>query len=97
MTFDESTPCASSTFECASDQEMRKSIFVDGDLPALGDEEDDPLLPSTTLGPELAPASSTPAESPAATTSTSASLDPAPAVFEGEVVSRREAPQHIQR
>ena len=76
---------------------MSKSIFVDGDLPALGDDEDDPLLPLSTPALELAPTSSTPAESPAATTSTSASLDPTPAEFEGEVVSRREAPQHIQQ
>ena len=53
VTFDESTPCASSVFECAGDQEMSESIFIDGDLPALGDDEDDPLLPSTTPASEL--------------------------------------------
>ena len=53
VTFDESTPCASSVFECAGDQEMSESIFVDGDLPALGDDEDDPLLLMRTSLPRI--------------------------------------------
>ena len=81
MTFDETTPCASFAFECARDQEMSESIFVDGDLSALGDDEDDPLLLSTTSAPELAPASSTSAGGPATSNSTLATLEPAPAVF----------------
>ena len=42
-------------------------------------------------------ASTTPAEGPAASTSTSAAVEPAPAMVEGEVRSKREAPYHIQR
>ena len=87
VTFDESTPCASPILDCAGDQEMTESIFVDGDLLALGDNEDDPLLPTTTLTPELIPASSTPAEGPAVSTSTSAAFEPGPAVFEGKIIS----------
>ena len=95
VTLDESTPFASFVFECADDQEMSESIFVDGDLPAFGDDEDDPLLHSITPALELAPASSTPAEVPAASTSISTAFKPAPAAFEGEIISQCEAPQHI--
>ena len=65
---------------------MSESIFVDGDLLTLDDGEDDPLLPSTTPAPELV-AASTPAEGPTASASTSTALEPAPAVFEGNVSS----------
>ena len=91
VTFNEPTPYANSFFECADDQEMSKSIFVDDNFSALGENEDGSLLPSTT------PTSSTPAEYPVASTSTSATLELAPAQVEGEFTSRREAPQHIQR
>ena len=54
---------------------MSESIFVDGDLLTFGDDEDNPLLFSIIPAPELAPASSTPAEGPAASTSTSAAFE----------------------
>ena len=91
VTIDESNPCGSPILECAGDQEMSESIFVDGDLPALGDDEDDPLLPVIAPASELAPTTSTPAEGPTASTSTSADFKPAPAAIEGEIVSQREA------
>ena len=97
VTVDESIPYASSVFERACDQEMSENIFVNSDFPVLGDDEGDPLFSSTTPAPELAPSSSTPAEGPATSTSTLVALESAPIVFEGEVLSRREVPQHIQR
>ena len=65
---------------------MSESIFVDGDLLAIGDDENDPLLLLTTLASELTPASSTPAEGLATSTCTSATLKPAPPAFEEEVL-----------
>ncbi|XP_062188908.1 uncharacterized protein LOC133892223 [Phragmites australis] len=88
VTFDESTSCASLVLEFADDQEMSKSLFVDGDLSALGDDENDPLLPTITPTLELAPTSSTLVESPIASTFTSVAFESAPAAFEGEIVSQ---------
>ena len=34
VTFDESTPCASASFECAGGHEIGESTFLDDDLPA---------------------------------------------------------------
>ena len=76
---------------------MSKSIFVDDNLSALGEDGDDSLLPSTTPSFELAATSSTLAEGPVASTSTSAALKLAPAQVEGEFTSRHEASQHIQQ
>ena len=76
---------------------MSESIFVDGNLPVLYDDEDDPLLPAITPASKLAPASSTPAEGHASSTSSSTAFGPTPVAFDGEIISQRKAPQHIQR
>ena len=91
MTFDESTPCASPTLECAGDQDMSESIFVDGDLLAPSNDEDDPLLPTITPTFDLVVASLTPVEGPAASSPTLATFEPAPVTFEGQIISQREA------
>jgi hypothetical protein len=53
---------------------MEESIFVDEDLQRFNDDEDEPLLPSTSL-PELVPASTLEAEAPQAHTSSTAAVD----------------------
>jgi hypothetical protein len=51
--FDETVPCSRDVFECAGDKEMDESIFVDDELQGFnGDDDDDPLHPSTS-SPEL--------------------------------------------
>jgi hypothetical protein len=73
VTFDETTPCPRDVFECAGDKEMEESIFVDEELQGFDNDEDDPLLPSTS-SPELVPASTLEAEAPQATTSSIAAV-----------------------
>ena len=94
VTFDESNSCASNVVETAGNREMEESIFVEEDLQGLDDDDDESFHPTSELVPA---ASTTPAEGPEASTSTSAAVEPAPAVVEGEVRSEREAPHHIQR
>jgi hypothetical protein len=67
-TFEETTPCPRDVFECASDKEMERSIFVDEELQGFDGDEDEPLHAST-LSPELVPASTFEAEAPQATNS----------------------------
>ena len=94
VTFDESTTCASSAFRCAGDKEIREIIFVDGDLPALDDDKNDPLIPVITPSSELTLASSIPVEGPVASTSTSTTFEPAPISIEGEFISQRDSIIH---
>jgi hypothetical protein len=54
VTFDETAPYPHEVFECAGDKEMDESIFVYEGLHSVDDDEDDPLLPSTS-SPELVP------------------------------------------
>jgi hypothetical protein len=68
VTFDETTPCPRDVFECASDKEMKESIFVDEELQGFDGDEDKPLRPSTS-SPEPVAASILEAEAPHATTS----------------------------
>jgi hypothetical protein len=68
VTFDETAPCPHDVFECVDDKEIEKSIFIDEELQGFDSDEEEPLLPSTSL-PELVPASTLKAESPQATTS----------------------------
>jgi hypothetical protein len=53
--FDETAPCPRGVFECAGEKEMKESIFVDEGLQGVDDDEDEPLL-SSTSSPEHVPA-----------------------------------------
>jgi hypothetical protein len=72
---------------------MEESIFIDEGLQGVDGDEDEPLLPSTS-SPEPVPASTLEAEAPHATTSATAAVEVSR--VEGEIVSEREAPSHIQ-
>jgi hypothetical protein len=63
MTFNETAPYSRDVFECAGDNEMEESIFVDEELQSFDDDEDEPLLSSTSSS-ELVPASTLEAEAP---------------------------------
>jgi hypothetical protein len=73
---------------------MEESIFVDKGLQGVDGDEDEPLLPSTSL-PEHVPASTHKAEAPHATTSSTAAAEASR--VEGEIVSKPGAPSHIQK
>jgi hypothetical protein len=94
VTFDKTAPYPHSVFECAGDKEMEESIFVDEGLQGIDSDEDEPLLPSTS-SPEHVPASTLEAEAPQATTSFTAAVEASR--VEGEIVSERGAPSHIQK
>jgi hypothetical protein len=94
VTFDETAPCPRGVFECAGDKEMEESIFVDEGLQGIDGDEDKPLLPSTS-SPEHVPASTLEAEAPQATTSCTVAMEASR--VEGEIVSERGAPSHIQK
>jgi hypothetical protein len=90
--FDETAPCPHGVFECAGDKKMEESIFVDEGLQGIDDNEDEPLLPSTS-SPELA--STLEAEASQASTSSTAAVEASR--VEGEIVSEPGAPSHIQK
>jgi hypothetical protein len=92
VTFDETGPCPRDVFECVGDKEMKESIFVDELLQGFDDDEDEPLLPSTS-SPELVPASTLEVEAPQATTSSIAAVEVSR--VEGEIISEQGAPSHI--
>jgi hypothetical protein len=92
VTVDETAPCPHGVFECADDKEMEEGIFVDKGLQGIDSDEDEPLLPSTSL-PELVPSSTLEAEAPQATTSSIATVEVS--WVEGEIVYEPGAPYHI--
>jgi hypothetical protein len=94
VTFDETAPCPRGVFECAGNKEMEESIFVDDGLLGVDGDEDEPLLPSTS-SPEHVSASTLEAEAPHATTSSTAAVEASR--VEGEIISERGAPSHIQK
>jgi hypothetical protein len=94
VTFDETAPCPRGVFECAGDKEMEETIFVDEGLQGVDGNEDEPLLPSTS-SPEPVPTSTLEAEVPHATTSSTAAVEASR--VEGEIISERGAPSHIQK
>jgi hypothetical protein len=94
VTFDETAPCPHGVFECAADKEMEESIFVDEGLQDVDGDEDEPLLPSTSL-PEHVPAFTLEAEAPQATISSTAAAEAS--WVEGEIVSEPGTPSHIQK
>jgi hypothetical protein len=94
VTFDETQPCNSSVFECAGDDKVGRKIFEDEEDDARKDDGDD----GETLATHVSSTS---------TTTTTVQDGPSPtlpmiqqdqveAASEGEVVSRRETPRHIQ-
>jgi hypothetical protein len=94
VTFDETTPCPRSVFECAGDKEMEESIFIDEGLQGVDGDEDEPLLPSTS-SPEHVPASTLEAEAPQATTTSTAVVEASR--VEGEIVSESGSLSHIKK
>jgi hypothetical protein len=74
VTFDETAPYPRDGFECAGDKEIEECIFIDEELQDFDSDEEEPLLPSTSL-PELVPASTLKAEAPQATTSSTAVVE----------------------
>jgi hypothetical protein len=94
VTFDETASCPRDVLECAGNKEMEESIFVVEGLQGVDGDEDEPLLPSTS-SPDLVPASTLEAKAPHATTSSTAAVEASQ--VEGEIVSERGAPSHIQK
>jgi hypothetical protein len=94
VTFDETASCPYGIFECASDKEMEESIFVDEELQGIDDDEDEPLL-SSTSSPEHVATSTLEAEAIQATTSSTAAVEAS--WVEGEIISEPGAPSHIQK
>jgi hypothetical protein len=94
VTFDETVPCPHDVFECAGDKEMEESIFVDEELQGFNRDEDEPLLPSTSL-PELIPASTLEAEASQATTSSITAVEVSR--VEGGSSPTRELPRTFRR
>jgi hypothetical protein len=94
VTFDETAPCSCGVFECAGNKELEESIFVYEELQCVDGDEDEPLLPSIS-SPESIPASTLEAEAPHATTSSTVAVEASQ--VEGEIISERGAPSHIQR
>jgi hypothetical protein len=74
VTFNKTAPCPRGVFECAGDNEMEDGIFVDEGLQGIDDDEDEPLLPSTS-SPKPVLASTLEAKAPQATTSSTATAE----------------------
>jgi hypothetical protein len=94
VTFDETALCPYDVFECAGDMEMEEMIFIDEGLQGIDGDEDEPLLPSTSL-PEPVPAFTLEAEAPQATTSSTTVVKAS--WVEEEIISEQGAPSHIQK
>jgi hypothetical protein len=94
VTFDETAPYPRGVFEYAGDKEMEETIFVDEGLQGVDSDEDEPLL-SSTSSPDHVPASTLETEAPHATTSSTVAVETSR--VEGEIVSKRGAPSHIQK
>jgi hypothetical protein len=94
VTFNETAPYPCVVVECAGDKEMEEIIFVDEGLQDIDGDEDKSLLPSTS-SPELVPASTLEAETPRATTSSTAAAEAS--WVDGEIISEPGAPSHIHK
>jgi archaellin len=94
VTFNENAPCPRDVFECGGDKEMEESIFVDEELQDFDDDEDEPLL-SSTSSPKIVPTSTLEAEAPQPTTSSTTTVEASQ--VEGEIISEQGAPSHIQK
>lgn len=95
VTFDETIPCSSTVFECAGDEEKGHSIFEDEQD---SDEDDgDDHVPDGALVPPSSTTTTTIEDGPSATPSSMYVRDRVEATIEGEAISRREAPRHVQK
>jgi hypothetical protein len=94
VTFNETDPCPRDVFEYAGDKKMEESIFINKELQCFDGDEDEPLLPSTSL-PELIRTFTLKLEATQATTS-STTVEEASRV-KGEIISEQGAPSHIQK
>jgi hypothetical protein len=94
VTFDKTTPCPRGVLMCTGDKEMEQSIFADDELQGFDRDENKPLLPSIS-SPELVPASTLEAETPQSTTSFIAAVKAS--WVEGEIISEKGTPSHIQK
>jgi hypothetical protein len=94
VTFNETTPCPYDVFECAGDKEMEEGIFVNEGLQGVNDDEDEPLLASTS-SPEVVPSSTLNIEAHHATTSSTATVEASR--VEGETISEQSAHSHVQK
>jgi hypothetical protein len=94
VTFYETVPCPHDVFECAGYKKMEESIFVYEELQGFDDDEDEPLLPSTSSS-ELIPAFTLEAEAPQVTTSSIVVVEVSQ--VEGEIIFEQGAPSHIMR
>jgi hypothetical protein len=94
VTFDKTAPCPRDVFECAGDKKMEEIIFVDEGLQGIDDDEDEPLLPSTS-SPEHVLSSTLEAEAPEATTSSTVAVKAS--WVEGEIISEQGAPSHVEK
>ena len=95
VTFDETMPC-SSVFECAGDDELGESIFEEEKDGDDDDDEDDEVAPARCHAPHASTSTMTFYDGPSPTPTTTRE-DRVDATVEGEVISRREPPRHIQR
>jgi hypothetical protein len=91
VTFDETQLCSSSVFECAGDDEIGKKIFEDKEDEA---GEDDAEVPTTHV-PSTSTMTTIVRDGPFPTSTTN-QQDQVEAAVEGEVVSRKRAPRHVQ-
>jgi hypothetical protein len=94
VTFDKTQSCTSSVFECAGDDEVGKKIFEDEEDDAGKEDGDDGEAPATHV-PTTSTMMTTVQDGPSPTPPT-IQQDQVEAVVEGEVVSRREAPRHVE-
>jgi hypothetical protein len=94
VTFDETQPCTSSVFECASDDEVSKKIFEDEKDDAGEEDGDDGESPATHV-PSTSTTTTTVQDGPSPTPP-SIQQDQVEAAAEGQVVSRREALRRVQ-
>jgi hypothetical protein len=94
VTFNETVTCPRDVFECAGDKEMEESIFVNEGLQGIDSDENEPLLPSTSL-PEHVPSSTLKAEAPQATTSSIAAVEASR--VEGRLSLSRKLPLTFRR
>jgi hypothetical protein len=86
--------CNSSIFECACGDEVGKKIFEDEEDDARKDDGDDGEA-TATLVPSTSTTTTTVQDGPSPTPPT-IQQDQVEAAAEEEVVSRREAPRHVQ-
>jgi hypothetical protein len=92
VTFDKTTPYPRGVVECAGDKKIKESIFVYEGLQGVDNDEDEPLLPSTS-SPELVHTFTLEVEAPQATNSSTAAVEASR--IEGEIIFELGAPSHI--